>query len=156
MDLLVNLYSPEFIEALAMLDESNNVKIVRMLSCRKQQLLDYICEHFSQNWASEVESGFGMPNPTVFVAIQAGEIVGFVAYNVTAHGFFGPLGVSKSARGQGIGQALTVRALQVLKQDGYPYGIIGGAEEAAEFYHQFLPIEPIVSSHEHSIYDRQI
>lgn len=143
-------------EATNIVDETNNIKIVRMLHCRKQKLLDYIAQHFSENWRSEVEDGFVMPNPTVFGTVRDGEIVGFAAYNVTAHGFFGPLGVSESARGQGIGRRLILRALTALKHDGYPYSIIGDAEEAVDFYKQFLPIEIIESSWKYSVYDRQI
>ncbi|QJS97796.1 GNAT family N-acetyltransferase [Dolosigranulum pigrum] len=84
------------------------------------------------------------------------KIIGFSAYDATGKGFFGPVGVSESARGKGVGRELTIYSLNALKNDGYAYAVIGGAQNAAGFYKKFLPIEKISSSIQNSIYNRKI
>ena len=63
----------------------------------------------------------------------------------TARGVFGPTGVMKSARGQGIGLALLLRAMEDLRDRGYVYGIIGGAGPK-EFYEKAVGAIPIANS----------
>jgi len=55
------------------------------------------------------------------------EILGFACYNATGKGFFGPTGVKKKMRGQGIGSVLLWRCLESQWEQGYAYSIIGGA-----------------------------
>ena len=48
-------------------------------------------------------------------------------------GFFGPTGVTESARGTGIGKALLFKSLEALRDIGYAYAFIGGVGPR-EFY----------------------
>ena len=64
---------------------------------------------------------------TVFIATRKGRLIGFAGYECTRKAFFGPTGVAKDQRGQGIGKALLIAALWGLRELGYVYGIIGAA-----------------------------
>lgn len=156
MDLLVNLYDERFEVLSKEVRSTDKYRIIRMLSCRKYKLLSFIKENFSESWASEVESCFSTQNPRVFVAIKDEKIIGFSAYDATGKGFFGPVGVGEFVRGKGVGRELTIYSLNALKNDGYAYAIIGGAQNAVDFYKKFLPIEEISSSIQNSIYNRKI
>lgn len=133
----MNLYDEQFEVLSKEISGTDEYRIIRMLSCRKYKLLTFIKESFSESWASEVESCFS-------------------TYDATGKGFFGPVGVSESARGKGVGRELTIYSLNALKNDGYAYAVIGGAQNAAGFYKKFLPIEKISSSIQNSIYNRKI
>lgn len=60
-------------------------------------------------------------------------------------GFFGPTGVDMSARGKGIGQALLLRTLLDMRDQGYGYAVIGGAGPT-EFYQRSVGAIPIEGS----------
>lgn len=62
-----------------------------------------------------------------------GEMLGFACYDATAKGFFGPTGVSKDARKQGIGKALLYACLNAMREEGYGYAIIGWAGPVAYY-----------------------
>lgn len=53
-----------------------------------------------------------------FVATENGKITGFACYDSSAMGFFGPIGVEPTRRGEKIGQALLVRTLSAMKEYG--------------------------------------
>ena len=76
---------------------------------------------------------FGNQPVSCFVATGGGEILGFCCYETTCRNFFGPMGVSESHRGRGIGKALTLSCLQAMAHMGYAYAIIGGVGPA-DFY----------------------
>src|SRR5262245_33804162 len=86
-------------------------------------------------WADEISVGYANKPVTVQIAIREGLVVGFSAYECTRRGFFGPMGVLESERGNGIGKALLIAGLHGLAEMGYAYGIIGGVGPA-EFYTQ--------------------
>ncbi|MEW8692978.1 MAG: hypothetical protein AB2535_18225, partial [Candidatus Thiodiazotropha endolucinida] len=54
-------------------------------------------------------------------------------YDATALGFFGPLGVVESARGNGIGSSLTKACLLDMRLKGYGYAVVGMAD-TSDFY----------------------
>jgi GNAT superfamily N-acetyltransferase len=87
----------------------------------------FVETNFSRSWADEMSVGFAHQPVSVFVATIAGELVGFAAYECTRRGYFGPTGVSPTARGQGIGKALLLASLSALREMGYVYAIIGAA-----------------------------
>ena len=58
---------------------------------------------------------------------------GFACWDVSAPGFFGPVGVNPAMQQKGIGAALLHRCLESMLQQGYGYVIIGGVSDP-EFY----------------------
>ena len=84
-------------------------------------------------WADEAEVAFARQPVSVFIAIAAGEIVGFCCYECTRRNYLGPMGVDESLRGKGVGRALLLASLASLREMGYAYAIIGGVGPI-EFY----------------------
>ncbi|VEU82800.1 GNAT family N-acetyltransferase [Acholeplasma hippikon] len=149
-DLLVGLYRKDYIEGKK---ASEDVKIVRALSPNSDAIIAFVEKNFSKGWASEVKAALYKPNPTCFVAFYEGKIVGFSAYDATAKGYFGPIGVDETLRGKNIGKALLFAALEGMYHDGYGYGIIGGVNEnVAPFYQKTCGA--IVINLEGNVYDR--
>ena len=145
MDLIANLYnlpdSRPVYEAL----EHIGVNVRRAPAYEKHIVTAWVREHFSATWAAETDAAFaGMPSGC-FIATQNKQVRGFACVESTARGFFGPTGVMKSARGQGIGLALLLRAMEDLRERGYVYGIIGGAGPK-EFYEKAVGAIPIANS----------
>ena len=64
-------------------------------------------------------------------------MIGFVCYDVSAIGLFGPTGVDKTQRGRGLGAALLFAALDAMKAKGHAYAIIGWVGPA-EFYEKLV------------------
>ena len=53
--------------------------------------------------------------------------------DATMRGFLGPMGLTETARGQGIGRGLLLTALHEMRHMGYAYAILGGVGPA-DFY----------------------
>ena len=87
----------------------------------------FVAENFAPSWADEISVGFARQPVSVYVATIDRELAGFAAYECTRRAFFGPTGVSQSARGKGIGKALLLACLWSLREMGYVYAIIGAA-----------------------------
>jgi predicted N-acetyltransferase YhbS len=94
---------------------------------------EFVTRHFKRAWADEISAGFARQPVTVFVALRAGRLKGFAAYECTRKNFFGPTGVVEDERGRGLGRALLPASLWALRESGYAYAIIGGVGPA-EFY----------------------
>lgn len=121
-DLLVNLLK---LPALAI--EEDQPFVVRRAQPFEMTLVrQFIETKFSVAWADEVIVGFSNKPVSVFIATQAGQIVGFAAYECTRRAYFGPTGVVEEMRGRGAGRALLLAALWGLRELGYVYAIIGG------------------------------
>jgi GNAT superfamily N-acetyltransferase len=99
----------------------------------RRTVLGFVAEQFGENWADEVRMGYARQPASIFVADDAGEIVGFAAYHTTRLDFFGPEGVREDYRGKGLGAALLLSCLWALHGEGYGYAIIGWAGPV-EFY----------------------
>ena len=82
------------------------------------------------------------------------EMLGFACYDATVKGFFGPTGVAKEERGQGIGKALLLACLNAMKEEGYGYGIIGGAGPV-HFYEKCCGAQ-VIENEQPNIYSRMI
>ncbi len=72
-------------------------------------------------------------------------MLGFACYDATAKNFFGPTGVDPAWRGRHIGAGLLLLALQAMADEGYGYGIIGGAGPT-EFYEKIVHAQVIEGS----------
>jgi len=133
IDMLVRLYElPDPVDLYAGVEEKGIV-LRRARPYERHIVADWVGKHFSPKWVSEVKIAFSRQPVTCYIATRDKEILGFVCYETTAKGFYGPTGVSEAARGTGIGKALLYKALYSLKELGYVYGMIGGVGPR-EFY----------------------
>lgn len=128
-DLLVKLYElPSLPE-----DLSEGVEIRRALAPERGLVLKWFEDEFSPGWASEAAVAFGCQPIRCFVAIRDQQLLGAVCFNATFQGFFGPIGIREDARGGKIGQALTIRALEAMREEGFAYAAIGATKAEAFF-----------------------
>lgn len=134
-DMLVNLMKlPEVPEP------AEGIQVKRALIVDKGRILDFIKKEFpgSPGWMWETEKAL-MQNPgQCFIAVKNKEIAGFACYDSTALDYFGPTGVRKDMRGNGIGTVLLLRTLHAMREAGYGYAVIGAVSDAADFYEKIL------------------
>lgn len=133
IDLLVRLYDLPDSAELYREVESKGVVLRRARAFEKHTVADFVREHFSPKWVSEVEVALSRQPIACFIATRDKKILGFACYDTTMKGFFGPTGVSEDARGLGLGKALLLKSLEALRETGYAYAIIGGVGPK-EFY----------------------
>lgn len=95
----------------------------------------WIGRHFSPAWASEARAALANRPLTLFIATHGAptELLGFCAYDATARGFVGPIGVLHAARRSGIGAALLLACLHDMRAMGYSYAV-AGAVGAPDFF----------------------
>lgn len=145
MDMLVKLYELKRDPALDDRMTSQGVTIRRVLVPELPALTSWIEPRFGAGWAAEATAAAMRQPTTCFIAIKAGELLGFACHEATAKGFFGPTGVDQAARGKGIGHALLLETLLDMHAQGYPYGVIGGAGPM-DFYRKSVGAIPIEGS----------
>lgn len=128
-DMLVKLYELKDNSELYKKLEEKGVQIIRPMTPNKYKVHKFITEHFSEGWASEVDTAFTRFPVSCFIAVdkETKEILGFAAYDCTYRDFFGPTGVDESKRKLGIGRALLLKCLEAMRDEGYGYAIIGSA-----------------------------
>lgn len=144
-DMLVRLYDlPDSEECYARVERAGYV-LRRARAFERHTVAAFAEREFSAKWASEVEVALARQPVTCWVATRGGEVFGFACYDTTMRGFFGPTGVVESARGEGLGKALLMKALESLREMGYAYGIIGGVGPA-EYYARVCGAEEIAGS----------
>ena len=144
-DMLVNLYElPSSVELYQKLDEQGIV-LRRANAYERHIVADWVGEHFSAKWVSEVKVAFSRQPVACYIATKDKQILGFACIETTAKGFYGPTGVSEDARGTGIGKALLFRCMEALKENGYVYGVIGGVGPR-EFYEKTVGATVIPNS----------
>ena len=114
--------------------EKDGIRIIRPLAPDMQAILDFVREHFDPGWAGECACALARVPASCVVAVKEKEIIGFACYDVTAKGYFGPIGVHPQKRVGGVGSALLLQCLYAMKCDGYGYAIIGGGSGVAGFY----------------------
>jgi len=151
-DMLVHLYNLDFTDKMP----SKDMKIVRVLSPNSDKVIAFVEANFSKGWAAEVKAALYKSQPTCFVALDAqNKIVGFSAYDATAKGYFGPIGVDQTLRGKNIGKALILHTMEAMYHDGYGYAVIGGAGDGVlEFYRKTVDAMDIDKPG--NVYDRLI
>lgn len=133
IDMLVRLYDlPETAPTYEKV-AAEGVTLRRARAFEKHTVAAFAKAHFSPKWVSEVEVAMSRQPIACFIATRDKEILGFACYDTTQRGFFGPTGVSESARGLGLGKALLFKSLEGLRDIGYAYAIIGGVGPK-EFY----------------------
>ena len=129
-DLLVKLYELPAVETNA----AGAPTVRRAMAYEKHIVMRWVRAQFGQAWESECDVAFANRPISCHIAAQLGEMVGFACYDATCRGFFGPIGVSESARRRGIGRALLLSILHAMSAAGYAYAIIGGGAGDAGFY----------------------
>lgn len=145
IDMMVNLYElPDSAATYQRLDEQGII-LRRANAYERHIVADWVTEHFSPKWVSEVKVAFSRQPVACYIATKDKEILGFACIETTAKGFYGPTGVSEAARGTGIGKALLFRCMEALKESGYVYGVIGGVGPR-EFYEKAIGAVEIPNS----------
>lgn len=126
-DLLVKLYGrkPE-VQRYHRLEE-RGIQLKRAMAADLSVIRAFAEQNFSLGWADEATKAVLQMPSACYIAARDGAIIGFACYDATAKGFFGPMGVVESERGQGIGQALYCRCLDSMYEQGYAYAIVGWA-----------------------------
>ncbi len=126
-DLLVKLYElPSSAPHLEKL-RAAGVEIRRAIGPEKHAVVEWAEKEFSRSWASECDVAMSSRPVSCFVAVKDKKLLGFACYDATLKGFFGPIGVDKSAHKTGLGTALLLRALEAMRDAGYGYAVIGWA-----------------------------
>jgi predicted N-acetyltransferase YhbS len=133
IDMLVRLYDLPDPTAVYREVAEKGITLRRARAFEKHTVAAFAREHFSEKWVSEVEVALTRQPVTCFIATRDKQILGFACYDTTLRGFFGPTGVSETARGMGLGKALLFKSLEGLRELGHAYAIIGGVGPK-EFY----------------------
>jgi GNAT superfamily N-acetyltransferase len=122
-DLLVPLYSLPGRKPL------REYAVRRVMAYEGKAVRKWVGAGFSSGWASEILPAVSRTPSTIFVAVdnESGRLAGFCAWDCTALGFLGPVGVEEIFRGKGVGRAVVLEALYAMKEQGYGYGVIGDA-----------------------------
>jgi GNAT superfamily N-acetyltransferase len=145
-DLLIKLYdlpgSSGYLDRI----ENQGVTVRRARAYEKSVVVDWVRTQFGRGWADESCVAFGHQPISCFLATLEGGIAGFACYDCTCRGFFGPIGVSDSLRGKGVGSALLVRSLLAMAEAGYAYAVVGDAEAANRFYASVVKAQSIAGS----------
>ncbi|GAA5484363.1 GNAT family N-acetyltransferase [Haloferula sargassicola] len=133
IDMLVRLYDLPPSAGLYEKVESQGITLRRARAFELHTVREFVGEHFSPKWVSEVEVAMSRQPITCYLATRDKQVLGFVCYDTTSRGFFGPTGVADAARGTGVGKALLFKALEGIRELGHAYAIIGGVGPR-EFY----------------------
>ena len=132
-DMLVRLYALPSPDAAARELKERGIRIRRCMPYELLILQSWVAANFSPKWVSEATVAMSHQPPGCFIATRDAAILGFVCVDATMRGFLGPMGLTEIARGQGIGRALLLTALQEMRHMGYAYAILGGVGPA-DFY----------------------
>jgi ribosomal protein S18 acetylase RimI-like enzyme len=133
-DMLVDLR--DFIVAQPFADAKplDDVTVRRATDSDYEQLSTFVQSEFKdENWRGATEVAYRRDPTSCFIALRAGEIVGFAFYDIAFLGYFGAMGVRERDRGAGIGARLLVAALTDMAVKGYAYVVIGDVGPV-EFY----------------------
>jgi len=150
-DMLVRLLDlPDISEKEKQLFENEGIIFKRSIPPEKSIVVDWVCKHFSKNWADETDAAFTSLPVNCFIAQRDQDILGFACFESTAKNFFGPTGVIPSERGKEIGKVLLVKSLMALHEMGYTYAIIGGVGPTS--YYEKTVNAKVIEHSEKSIY----
>jgi len=93
-------------------------------------------------WRLETLYSFKNKPPTIWIAEQGSNIIGFAVYLRMKRSEFGPTGVDPNRRRHGVGTVLLFKSLYDLKQMGFRYAVIQWTSHLF-FYTQIPGIEKI-------------
>jgi hypothetical protein len=132
-DMLIKLYDLIDDWSFVAQQKERGITIRKPIGPEKNLVVKWVSEHFSPGWAAETDVATANIPRSCFVALKASKLLGFACYDATALGYFGPIGVEKSKRGQRTGKALLHACLHDMKLKGYGYAIVGDVNDP-EFY----------------------
>ena len=144
-DLLVKLYKLPGGELNLKKPGASEIRFRRAMAYEKHQVINWVREHFGNGWASECDVAFSNRPISCHIATENEVILGFACYDSTSRGMFGPIGVTESVRGRGIGRGLLLASLHAMVAVGYAYAIIGGAG-SMEFYQRVVNVMEVPDS----------
>jgi GNAT superfamily N-acetyltransferase len=106
-------------------------------------VLDFVEREFGRIWRFEAARAFDVDRPSLFIAEESGEMIGFAAHDVNNRGlgFFGPTGVDRTMRGRGLGCELLLASLDDLRRLGHTRAVIPWTD-AIDFYGKCCGAEP--------------
>jgi len=133
MDMLVKLYDLDDDWHFMADQKSRGVMIRKPIGPEKRLIIEWVSETFGPAWAAETDAALGSRPWTCFAAIIEEAFIGFACYDATALGFFGPIGVDLSHRGNGTGKALLLACLLDMKLKGYGYAVVGAVTDTDFF-----------------------
>lgn len=143
-DMLARLYDLPTCESERLRLLGEGVECRRAESFERGRVLTFVRDRWA-GWGDELLAAFAHVPPTVYIAVEGPNIVGFACYNATRPDFFGPTGVDESQRKRGVGRVLLIQSLAALAAEGYAYAIIGGVGPA-KFYEHSVGAELIAGS----------
>jgi GNAT superfamily N-acetyltransferase len=133
MDMLVKLYElPDMAPTLIQL-KKQGIEVRAAMPLEKHLVIDWVRDSFGKAWASECEVAFSRQPITCHIAVALDKLIGFACFESSCKGFFGPIGVDPSQRGQDVGKGLLLSCLHAMAAMGYGYAIIG-AVGPSEFF----------------------
>ena len=132
-DMLIKLYDLEDDWSFMAVQRKRGIVIRKPIGPEVHIIVKWVSDKFGAGWASEAEAALSNLPRSCFTAVKDSMIAGFACYDATALGFFGPIGVAASHRGEGIGSALMTACLLDMKLKGYGYAVAGGVEDE-KFY----------------------
>jgi hypothetical protein len=132
-DMLIKLYDLEDDWNFIASQKGLGITIRKPVGPEKHSVVNWMADNFSAGWAAETDVAISNRPCSCFIAAKDSTIIGVSCYDATALGYFGPIGVAKSNRGQGTGTSLLKSCLLDMKLKGYGYAIVGGAGDP-EFY----------------------
>lgn len=144
-DMLVKLYDLQVDWPLITALQATGISLRKPLGSEKHLITTWVESQFSAGWACEAEIAITNRPASCWLAVQAGQLLGFACYDAAALGLFGPMGVEIAHRGKSIGKALLQVSLFDMKARGYAYAIIGFVGPA-EFYRNVVGAMPIPDS----------
>lgn len=124
-DMLVRLYDLPPVAAEVEHQREAGILCRRAETFERVNVLRFVSEHWPK-WLDEAASAYTESPPTMFVAVQGENAVGFACYHATRPNFFGPTGVVDSHRERGIGRVLLLQCFHAMAAEGYAYAVIGG------------------------------
>ena len=133
MDMLVKLYELPGLSPCITQLKTQGIEIRPALPLEKHLVVDWVRGSFGKGWASECEVAFSRHPITCHIAVALDKLMGFACFESSCRGFFGPIGVDKTRRGQDVGKGLLLSCLHTMAAMGYAYGIIG-AVGPSEFF----------------------
>ncbi|MEW8084492.1 MAG: GNAT family N-acetyltransferase [Candidatus Thiodiazotropha endolucinida] len=132
-DMLIKLFNMDIDWSFISQQAERQVTIRKPIGPDLYAVLSWAERHFPQTWLGEFQRALNNTPCSCFIAQRESSLLGIACYDATALGFFGPLGVVESARGNGIGSSLTKACLLDMRLKGYGYAVVGMAD-ASDFY----------------------
>lgn len=132
-DMLIKLYTLPTADQWMPPLMRQGIIVRRAMPYERRKVLEWVETTFNKGWADECRLAFGRQPINCLVAVRDRAVCGFCCLDVTFRNFVGPIGVSRKCRGQGVGRALLLSCLNLMRGNGYAYAVVGDVGEPAFF-----------------------